>query len=279
MTQCVDLKIRLATADDVHDITKLHLACLGPDDHVAVILGRRYVEAIYRWQVSGKEAYTVVAESGGRVVSFGGVCERAYTGPMFRACLRPLLVSMARNPSLLLDRRLWRRLNHRSEVDARTREVINRPGVAHLMTGATDAGYRGRGVNGAVVQALQSIVRSRGSKALCVAMRRTNHASQRVFIKLGWHELPGPEAAATVYYLTCWDRGFADKLGVEAADQSASVSPAIRPDGALEYRRPGLPCSRLIPAVAAVAVRARIVSTAKWGQPSHRSVRSALAST
>lgn len=218
MEHCADLKIRPATLDDVQEIVGLHLACFGPDDHVPVLLGRAYVEASYKWQVSSEEAYAVVAESGGHAVGFGGACDRSYTAPMFRACLGPLFGSLARNPFLLLDRRLWERLNQQSGMDARTREIINYRGVAHLIAGATDPDCRGRGINGAVVQALKTIGRSRGSKALCVAVRRANHASRRVFHKLGWVELPGAETATTLYYLTCWDKSLAEELGVRMED-------------------------------------------------------------
>jgi hypothetical protein len=61
------------------------------------------------------------------------------------------------------------------------------------------------GLNGAVAEALKAISKSRGSKALSVGMRRTNHAARRVFVKLGWDEVPVSEASDLVHYVTCMD--------------------------------------------------------------------------
>jgi ribosomal protein S18 acetylase RimI-like enzyme len=198
--------IRLATLDDVDTLTELHCACFGPDDHLPVILGKQYIKAMYRWQVSGREAYTVIAESGGEAVAFGGASDGPYVWPMLKACFGQFLMSLVRNPLLLVDRRLWRRLfGSQKAVDKQARGILNRPGVAHLMAGAVDARFRGMGINGAVAEALKAISESRGSKALCVGMRRTNHAVRRVFDKLGWDEVPVSETSDRVHYVTYMD--------------------------------------------------------------------------
>lgn len=201
------ITMRLATADDVEALAELHCACFEPDDHLPVILGRPFIQAMYHWQVSYERAYTLVAESGGELIGLAGACDGPFTAPMLRACLRPLLASLARNPRLVLDRRLWRRLyGSREALDRRARRMLGRPGVAHLTTGAVDARFRGKGIIGELVEALEAISQSRGSIALCVGVRRTNRAIQRSFDQLGWSEVPVSEGSELLYFITCVGR-------------------------------------------------------------------------
>jgi ribosomal protein S18 acetylase RimI-like enzyme len=193
----------MATADDIEALTELHCACFEPDDHLAVLLGKRYIRAMYRWQVSGKEACTVIVESGGEAIALAGVCDGPYMWPMFRACLGEFLVSLLTNPALLVNRRLWRRLiGSRDALDRRARRMLSRPGVAHLTTGAVDANFRGMGIIGKLVRGLEAISQSRGSLALCVGVRRSNHAIRRTFVKLGWSEVPASEGSELLYFIT-----------------------------------------------------------------------------
>lgn len=206
MAQHATYTIRLATPADIDTLTELHWACFGPDDHLPVILGKPYIKAMYRWQVSGKEAYAVIAESGGEAIAFGGASDGPYMWPMFKACFGQFLISLLRNPLLLVDRRLWQRLlGSQKALDDQARAILNRPGVAYLTAGAVDARFRGMGINGAVAEALKAISQSRGSKALCVGMRRDNQASRRVFDKLGWAEVPASETSELVHYVTYMD--------------------------------------------------------------------------
>jgi ribosomal protein S18 acetylase RimI-like enzyme len=192
--------------DDIDALTALHCACFGPDDHVPVLLGEPFLKAMYRWQVSGREAFTVVAESGDLPIAFGGACDVPYMWPMLRACFPQFLISLLRNPMLLVDGRLWRRLFYRQKaLDEQARRMVSSPGMAHLTTVAVEARFRGMGVAGAVVEALEAITMSRGRKALCTGMRRTNRASRRVIVKRGWVEVPAPESSEMVYYIAYLD--------------------------------------------------------------------------
>lgn len=207
MIQDAVVTIRLATPADIDTLTSLHCACFGPDDHVPVLLGEQFIKAMYRWQVSSGEAFTLIVESGDEAIAFGGACDGPYMWPMFRACLREFLMSLARNPLLLVDGRLWRRLFFSQKaLDKQARRSLNRPGVAHLTVGAVVARFRGKGIHSAWVEALMAIIKSRGSKGVCVAIRRTNHAARKEFVKRGWAEAPASETSEMVHYITYLDR-------------------------------------------------------------------------
>ena len=51
----LEFQIRLATDNDIDSLTELHCESFKPEDHVPVILGKDYVKATYRWQVSGDQ--------------------------------------------------------------------------------------------------------------------------------------------------------------------------------------------------------------------------------
>jgi ribosomal protein S18 acetylase RimI-like enzyme len=206
MVEVAAFTVRLATVDDIDALTELHCACFGPDDHLPVLLGKQYIRAMYRWQVSGKEARTVIVESGGLAIAFGGVCDGPYMRSMIKACFGDFLISLVRNPWLLVDGRLWRRLLSSEHVLGKhVRRVLNRPGVAHLTIGAVDAHFRRRGIHSAYLEALIAISRSRGHTALCVGIRRSNHAVRRAFVKLGWGEVPASDTSELVHYITHLD--------------------------------------------------------------------------
>lgn len=205
-TQHPSFTIRLATPEDIDAVTELHWACFQPDEHLPVILGKPFIQAMYRWQVSAKEAYMVVAESGGELIGFAGACDGPYRWLMLKACQRQLVISLVRNPLVLLNRRLWRHLfASREALDREARRTLIRPGVAHLTTGAVDTRFRGMGIIRALVKTVQAISRSRGSEALCVGVYRTNHAIRRAFAKLSWTEVSVSKTSELVHYITYLD--------------------------------------------------------------------------
>jgi hypothetical protein len=202
MVQDATFTIRLATPDDIDSLTNLHCASFRPEDHVPVILGKEYVKATYRWQVSGEEAYTLVAESGGKIVGWLGACDGPYTWPMFKACFAEFLMSLARNPALLVNKRLWQRLFRRPQAsDHQGREILNYPGIAQVIVGAVAPGFRGGGVFLALVEATKVVSKSRGSKAIRVGVYRANSSCQRVFVKAGWVKVPALATSHTVFYV------------------------------------------------------------------------------
>lgn len=208
------VSIRLATLADVDALTALHVASFTPDEHVPVMLGQNYVRATYVWQTTSNQAYVLVTEDWGKIVGLIAVCDGPFTRPMFLACFPELLRSLLRHPTLLFQKKLWRRLFRLPDVPKGKRRIAHYPGFAQMTIGAVDAQYRGKGIFPALVEATKTYSRDRGSKAIRAGIYKTNQPSRRVFIKGGWIETPELETKDTVFYVHYIDPDFSRKLGI-----------------------------------------------------------------
>ena len=222
MTDDVPVTIRLASSADLDAVTTLHCASFTPEDHVPVMLGERYVRATYRWQISGKQAYTLVAEMNNNIVGLVAVCDGPFTSPMFMTCLPVFFLSLLRNPRLLFRKKLWRRLFRRPDVSKSSRNIADYPGFAQMTIGAVDSSCRGKGIFPALVEETKTYSKARGSRAIRAGIYKSNTPSRRVFIKGGWIETPELETADTVFYVSYLDARFPAELGLEIPQEFTS---------------------------------------------------------
>jgi ribosomal protein S18 acetylase RimI-like enzyme len=209
----VKVTIRLATLNDVDNLTDLHCRSFRPEEHVPMMLGRGYVKASYKWQVSSKETYVLVAEYEGKIAGLVAVCDGAFTKDMFIACLPEFIKSIINNPTLLLSKMLWKRLFRRPDLPSGVRKKIDIQGFAQMIIGAVDKDYRGLGVFVELVQATKDFSNNRGSKAIRAGIYKSNESSRRVFVKAGWTEVPELETSDTVFYVAFFDKSIAETFG------------------------------------------------------------------
>jgi glycosyltransferase involved in cell wall biosynthesis len=196
------MTVRPAIPGDIDALVELHCTSFSPSQHVPMMLGKRYVRAAYRWQVTSKEAYTLVAESDGRIVGAVSVCDGPFTARMFRACLSQLLSAVVGRPSLLFEESLWKRLVRRSRRrEDRDRGLLGQPNVAQMVIGVVHRDYRGGGVFDALVEQTRGTSSSRGSVAICAGVYKNNTSCRRVFVKSGWVESRALETSDTVVYV------------------------------------------------------------------------------
>ncbi len=208
--------IRLATIADIDGLTELHIASFEPEDHIPVRLGKNYVRATYQWLVTSGMSYVLVADTGHQIVGLIAVSDRAFTAPMFKACVKEFVLAILRNPLLLGYRDLWRRLFRRPDATSQGRHIADYPGMAQMTIGAVDENYRGYGVFPALVEATCTYSEERGSRAIRAGIYRENMPSRRVFIKLGWIETPILETRDTVFYVMFLDPTLSEEIGIEA---------------------------------------------------------------
>jgi GNAT superfamily N-acetyltransferase len=220
MTQDFTFTTRLATPADVDSLTELHWASFSPEENVLAMLGKRYVRAVHRWQVSDKKAYTFVAESEGIIIGFLGRHDGPYTWPMFMACLGEFLLSMLKNPLLVFNKALWQRFFRRahSADDSWTR-LINYPGVELGMNGAVDAEFRGKGVFTTLLKASTAVAESRGTRAILGSVYKGNRAMQRAQMKAGF-VMTGLETADTVILALFLDPTLPEEVGIARPDET-----------------------------------------------------------
>jgi ribosomal protein S18 acetylase RimI-like enzyme len=205
-------RIRLAKLEEVDALTDLHIRSFCPNDHVPVMLGKTYVRATYRWLIAGGSAYVLVAEEENNLIALIAVCDGPFTGRMFKACLPEFFLSLAHNPALLINKKLWQRLLRRSGINKVSRRIVNYPGLAQMTIGAVDENCRGKGVFPDLVKATIKYSRERGSRAIRAGVYKENNASRRVFIKEKWLEIPELETSETVFYVSFIDPKFEKEL-------------------------------------------------------------------
>jgi hypothetical protein len=196
------IQIRLATKDDLEEITKLHCASFAPLDHVPVMLGKRYVKATYRWQITNKKAYTLAATLDGKIVGVVAVCDGPFTKLMFIACLPEFIISLLLNPKLILNNKLWKRLLRKPQKINDIDNNIDKDGLAQMTIGVVDSAYRGKGIFPLLVEATKTYSLNRGSKGIRAGIYKNNTSSRNVFVKGGWVLSPELETDDTVFYIT-----------------------------------------------------------------------------
>jgi hypothetical protein len=196
-----NFNIRPAINTELEEITELHLASFGPEEHIPVILGRRYIKAIYRWLIISKKTYILVATNENEIVGLVSVCDESYTLPMFIACLPEFTISLILHPSLIVNRKLWTRLLRRSTITKTGRNIVKQKGSAQLVIVAISSGYRGQGIFHDLIEAAKLISLKRGSTAIYSGIHKTNLSSRKAFIKEGWKKCPEMETSDTVYYV------------------------------------------------------------------------------
>jgi ribosomal protein S18 acetylase RimI-like enzyme len=209
-------KIRLATMDDLDELTRLHCESFKPEEHVPMMLGKNYVRSNYRWQLGDQDTYVLVADSGKKVIGLISVCKGSFFKPMFLAGLGEFMYSILMNPRLIINKQLWQRLIRRSANNNNQAETIaHYPGVAQMIIGAVDSESRGLGVFPSLIMATTYESKRLGSRAIRAGVYKRNLPVQRAFIKAGWEEAPIFETEDTKYYIYFIDPGLRQELGCE----------------------------------------------------------------
>jgi N-acetylglutamate synthase-like GNAT family acetyltransferase len=92
-----------------------------------------------------------------------------------------------------------------------------------MTIGAVDDRYRGHGIFGRLIEASKATSRSRGTRAIVAGVYKRDSSSRRVFIKLGWPEVPELETPQTVFYLSLLESVLSDDLKVALELGGASI--------------------------------------------------------
>ena len=213
-----DFVILTATIRDLNRLTELHCSSFRPRDNIPMLLGKRYVMSTYRWLVTSDMTYVLVAEGEGRIKGLVAVADRSFSWPMFKACMGAFFFSILIHPSLILERRLWRRLFRKPELSSQGRYIAEYPGLAQMTIGAVDSKYRGQGIFDALVKATCPHSAARGSRAIRAGVYKSNLSSRRVFVKCNWIETRSLETADTIDYVYYLDPTFRRDMSLLAAE-------------------------------------------------------------
>jgi ribosomal protein S18 acetylase RimI-like enzyme len=197
--------IRQATIDDLDKLTELHMACFTPEQHLPVLLGKRFVKATYQWHLTSGHCYIVVAEEGNTILGLIGACDFSYERPMLKACIINFIISLLLNPALIFNKQLWRRFLVRRYSNPFGTILSEYPVISQITFVATASQSRGKGISGELVKKIKVLSKSRGSRAIRVGVYKYNEPSKKVFIKRGWNEVPELETQDTVFFMKYLD--------------------------------------------------------------------------
>lgn len=224
-----DFQVTTATPFDVPAFVDLHTACFSGRDNLAVLLGKPFLYAVYRWFVSSPESRILVARKGERILGFTAICRRPYLLPMIRACRGELAWGMLARPWLVLDRRIQRRMA-RAMVPFRRRSRID--GLAQIAYTAVDEGFRNRGIGKALKLASIEVCREWGRTSVATGVRPENQGALALNEGLGFVKVPALSTPWMTYL--CLDlRGREDAAGtVRVGTPGAAAAAQVATEGA-----------------------------------------------
>jgi ribosomal protein S18 acetylase RimI-like enzyme len=180
-------KVRISpgTPADLATLTALHLACFSEDDHLALMLGRPFIRAVYRWFLTSPDTLVLAARIGDRIVGLTALSSRPYNLPMLRACKGQALLGLLRRPWLAFRPDWLGRLA--SLLLPRTPPL---QGVAQIAFTGVEPEVRGHGVGRALKLASLQACREWGVAAVTTGVRRDNLAARALNARAGFVEIP-----------------------------------------------------------------------------------------
>jgi hypothetical protein len=210
-----DIRIRLAESKDIDGLTELHCKSFPPEEHIPVVFGKRYVRRTYKWLVTSESAYTLVAEENHKIIGLVAMCDYSFTLPMFLYCLPEFIVSILKNPQLLINFRLWKRMFRRPDVVSEiSKRIVKYPKVAQMTIGAVDNTFRGRNIFPELINKTKVFSKERGSRAIRAGVYKWNMPCRRAFIKDGWFEVSELETSDTVFFMAFLDDSIMSELSL-----------------------------------------------------------------
>ena len=95
--------VRNAGINDLSDLVDLHLKCFSSKEHLAVLLGRRFIEAAYRWFINSQDTYTILTEENGVITGLTTVAGMPYNTPMLKNCKTEALQGVITHPWIIFN--------------------------------------------------------------------------------------------------------------------------------------------------------------------------------
>lgn len=185
-----ELVVRRASAGDVPQMVEIHFRCFGPEEHVATLLGRRFISRMYRWFAETSRAVSVCCEVDGRIVGFA----TASDGPYHRLVLKEnkfhALLALLARPWLFLQPVLWKRLLRLAAgTDELEQWIASQPRGAYCGLIAVEPEWRMVGVAREMNMLLFEEARKRGWASLVAVIYADNTTSREMTAKLGFKEM------------------------------------------------------------------------------------------
>ena len=181
MSAAVDC-IRGGRSSDVDALVDLHYRVFDERTHLAMLFGRAFVRAAYRWYSESRDAFTLVAEVNGRLEGSCTVNRGSYY-VVFLKNGPALARAVLSKPDLVLEKAIWRRL-----LALRARRLANAGDRAYLAYLAVSPAVRETGIGKALIAAAIVECRRRGWDEMITAIHRDNVPARFMYRTLGFEE-------------------------------------------------------------------------------------------
>ncbi|MFZ0034934.1 MAG: GNAT family N-acetyltransferase [Sedimentisphaerales bacterium] len=182
-----NFQITFASLDDLEKIVALHLRCFSKDDNIAVLFGKDFLRAAYKWFIIDTETYVLVAKQDNLLVGYTAVADKSYSSPMLRANKWEVLHALIRRPWLALRPELLLRL-FRLAFPKRKYHLVGK--VAQVAFTAVEPQFRRLGIGKALKKETIRVCRERGMTGIVTGVRRKNLRGKALNESAGFVEVP-----------------------------------------------------------------------------------------
>lgn len=186
-----DVILRPGTPADVERMTALHFLCFEPRDHLATLLGRRFIRDMYAWFLSSDKTFSYCAWLSHELVGFSTVCLGPYHRLLFRQKRGSVILGLLAHPWLLFRPDVVKRLLLcRSRSNSVDDFLAAHPDAAIYAMMAIRTDRRGTGLNRRLNEIVVRECRVRGWNKLLAVVYKDNIASRKSSEKSGFRLSP-----------------------------------------------------------------------------------------
>jgi ribosomal protein S18 acetylase RimI-like enzyme len=195
------LEIRTLASLDLEPVSRVHLAAFTGT--LGASLGRRYVEAMFRWYLLEPGAVSLVGQQGEAIVGYVFGAPSGHWDRFNRAMAPTVLGSFLRRPGNVLHPHFLRKIpiHLRSVLGPRTRRdewgAAQQPSYDLCGIGVAPS-FRQQGIAARLIEQFEEHVWSAGFESIVLSVHAGNQAARRLYEGRSWRITSEDEYAA--YY-------------------------------------------------------------------------------
>ena len=183
--------VRKPVIQDLDKLVDLYFDCYSPREHLGMCLGKSFMRDVFRWFMTSEQTFVLVADQNGRFLGFLTVCNGPYHKLMFVNNKRAAVKAFLLRPWIFFEPKvLGRFADALFKTDSLHDEEMSGSDIAHCSILGVHPKCRTGGVASVMIGEMVNECRRRRWMKMRAGIYKTNVASRRLMLKLGWKELP-----------------------------------------------------------------------------------------
>jgi ribosomal protein S18 acetylase RimI-like enzyme len=183
--------VRRPEIEDLDKLVDLYFSCYSPREHLAMCLGKSFMRDVFRWFLTSEQTFVLVADQNGKFLGFLTVCNGPYHKLMFLNNKKAAMKAFLLRPWILFDPKvLGRFADALFKSDSLHDGEMSGSDIAHCSILGVHPQCRTGGVASIMIGEMVKECGRRKWTKMRAAIYKTNMASRRLMLKLGWEELP-----------------------------------------------------------------------------------------